>query len=249
MYTFSPSTERINYMRELIRDRVIRNDAERMRIITDSYRKNEHMPPLIKRSLAFRDLCEQMTVFIKDFELIVGGKGPHFFSAPVYPEWGAGVPWLLEPVASGEWTIREDGLYHNPDGEELKHTVSPEDVETIRECWEFWKTRTTGVMADAWQPDHHAELRRLNVSSYAEGGMPIVALPAGHLIAGYPKIINTGYGAIRKQAQDWLDEHYGFTMGGSGEVSVLQGYRHYLRRLRDSGKALCPLRRRKGRRL
>ena len=213
MYQFSPSTERINHMRELIRDRVIRNDAERMRIITESYRKNEYMPPLIKRSLAFKDLCEQMTVFIKDFELIVGGKGPHFFSAPVYPEWGAGVPWLLEPVASGEWTIREDGLYHNPDGEELKHTVSPEDVETIKECWEFWKTRTTGVMADAWQPDHHAELKRLNVSSYAEGGMPIVALPAGHLIAGYPKIINKGYAAIRKQAQDWLDEHYGFTMG------------------------------------
>ena len=63
-------------------------------------------------------------------------------------------------------------------------------------------------MADAWQPDHHAELKRLNVSSYAEGGMPIVALPAGHLIAGYPKIINKGYAAIRKQAQDWLDEHY-----------------------------------------
>ena len=73
MYQFSPSTERINHMRELIRDRVIRNDAERMRIITESYRKNEYMPPLIKRSLAFKDLCEQMTVFIKDGELVLFG--------------------------------------------------------------------------------------------------------------------------------------------------------------------------------
>ena len=213
MYQFSPVTERISRTRERIRDRVLRNDAERIRIITDAYKKYDTMPPIIKRSLAFRDLCEQMTVFCEDDELIVGGKGPFYFSIPQYPEWGAGTPWILNPIDKGEWTVREDGLYHNPDHEEVRHTVSPEDAEIIRECMKFWEGRKVGTMADAWQPDHHAELKRLNVSSYAEGGMSIVALPAGHLVAGYKKIVNTGYKAIKEAAQQWLDDHYGFTMG------------------------------------
>ena len=221
MYEFSPATDRILLMREKIRDRVLRNDAERMIIVTESYKKYEHMPPLIKRSKAFYDICAKMSVFVEDFELIVGGKGPHFFSSPQYPEWGAGSPWILSFIESGEWTIREDGLYHNPDGEEVIHTISPEDYEAIKECWEFWKTRQVGTMADAWQPDHHAELKRLNVSSYVDGGgMGVVSLPAGHLIAGYKKIIDTGYKAIRDEAQKWMDDHYGDLRGEDVEKYI-----------------------------
>ncbi len=212
MYKFRPATERIKYMRELIRDRVIRNDAERLVIITDAYRKYDSVVPIIKRPLALKELCERMTVRVEDFELIVGNKGPHFFSSPQYPEWGVS-EWIVEPISRGEWTIREDGLYHNPDNEELRHTISPEDYEIIRSSLDFWKTRKVGAVADAWQPDHFAELKRLNVSSYVDGGMGLVSLPAGHLVAGYEKIINVGYAAIRKQAQDWLDAHYGNLMG------------------------------------
>jgi formate C-acetyltransferase len=199
-------------MRELIRNRVIRNDAERLIIVTDAYRKNDNVVPIIKRPLALKELCERMTVLVEDFELIVGNKGPHYFSSPQYPEWGVS-EWIVEPVSKGEWTIMEDGLYHNPDSEELKHTISPEDFEIIRDSLDFWKSRKVGAAADAWQPEHFAELKRLNVSSYVDGGMGLASLPAGHLVAGYEKIINVGYAAIRKQAQDWIDAHYGDLMG------------------------------------
>ena len=213
MYTFRPATKRIQYMRELIRDRVIRNDAERLQIITEVYRQNEFLPPILKRPLAFKALCERMTVLVEDFEIIVGNKGPHFFSSPQYPEWGIS-DWMVEPISRGEWTIREDGLYHNPETEELKHTISPEDYETLKELLPYWATHKVGTTADAWQPRHHAELKRLNVSSYVDGGgMGLISLPAGHLVAGYEKILRVGYKAIRDQAQNWLDEHYGYLMG------------------------------------
>ena len=199
-------------MRELIRDRVIRNDAERTAILTDAYKKYDNIVPIIKRPLGLLELCKRMSVFVMDFELIVGGKGPHFFSSPQYPEWGAS-EWIIEMIESGQWTLREDGLYHNPDGEEVRHTISPEDYQIIRDAREFWETRKVGTTADAWQPDHYEELARLNVSSYVDGGMGLAALPAGHLIAGYEKVINVGYAAIRKQAQDWIDAHYGNLMG------------------------------------
>ncbi|MDR3209668.1 MAG: hypothetical protein LBT36_03475, partial [Oscillospiraceae bacterium] len=215
MYTFKPATERILKLRELIRDRVLRCDAERAVIMTEAYQKYENVAPIIKKPLALYELCSKMTVRIEDFELIAGNKGPNFFSSPAYPEWGV-TDWILEPIASGEWTLRADGLYHNPDSDVVAQTISPADYNALAaiSASGYWTDRKIGTAADAWKPDCYEELERLNVSSYVKNGMGLVALPAGHLVAGYPKIINTGYAAIRAEAQTWLDAHYGNLMGG-----------------------------------
>ena len=115
-------------------------------------------------------------------------------------------------VENGSWTLRDDGLYHNPDGEELKLTISPEDVEALLSIRDYWKGRTITATADAWQPDGYDELCRLNVCTNVPGA-PLMMMTAGHLTPGFQKIINTGYAAIRKQAQDWLDAHKGNLMG------------------------------------
>lgn len=212
MYTFSPVTERILKMREQIRERVVHNDAERARLLTEAYKKYEDVLPIIKRPLSVKYVIERMSFYVGDEELIVGGKGGHIFSACQYPEM-MNSDWILHGVESGEWTIREDGLYHNPDNEELKHEISPEDYQFLRDTREFWENHRLARAADAWQPDGFDELQRLNVSSYVKGGMSITALPAGHLIAGHKRIIETGYRTIRLQAQAWLDEHAGVFMG------------------------------------
>ncbi len=213
MYQFSPATERIQHMRDLIRNRVVRYDAERARIVTESNRKNENVIPIIKRPLMLQDLCEKMTVLVEDFEIIVGNKGPSFFSSPAYPEWGI-TDWLVDEVASGRWDLNEDGFYYNPPEDGIKYCVSAEDYEYLASEKEYWDNRKIGTMADAWKPEGYGELASLNISQYIpEGGMSLIGLPAGHLIAGYRKIISTGYGAIRKQAQGWIDEHRGNLMG------------------------------------
>jgi formate C-acetyltransferase len=200
-------------MREIIRDRVVRCDAERAVILTQAYKKYENVAPIIKKPLALYDICAKGTIFIEDFELIVGGKGPNYFSSPGYPEWGVS-DWILEPLSKGEWELRDDGLYHNPDTDPVRQSISPEDYAALAELQPYWDDgHKIGAGADAWKPDGFEELARLNVSSYVEGGMGLISLPAGHLIAGYKKIINSGYGAIRAQAQQWIDDHYGDLMG------------------------------------
>ena len=212
MYKFRPASDRIKHMRELIRDRVLRIDAERALIITDAYKKYENVVPIIKRPLALYELCSKMTVLVKDFEIIVGNKSPYYFGSPQYPEWGR-YDWFLDPIRNGVWELKEDGLYHNPQEEQIRLTISPQDYEALASICDYWETRRVGATADAWQPDGFDELKRLNVSSYVDGGMGLTILSAGHLIAGYDKIINTGYAAIRKQAQDWIDAHRGNLMG------------------------------------
>ncbi|WP_374058616.1 pyruvate formate lyase family protein [Alkalibacter rhizosphaerae] len=83
MYEFRPATNRILHMRELIRDRVIQTDSERAMIITESYQRNEHVVPIIKRPLAALDICSKITVRIEDFEIIVGNKGKNFLGSGI----------------------------------------------------------------------------------------------------------------------------------------------------------------------
>jgi hypothetical protein len=55
MYTFRSATDRVWRMREAIRDRVLRCDADRMVILTQAYKLYDNILPQIKRPLALRE--------------------------------------------------------------------------------------------------------------------------------------------------------------------------------------------------
>jgi pyruvate formate-lyase/glycerol dehydratase family glycyl radical enzyme len=211
MYKFRPATDRIKLMHQLIRDRVIRTDAERALIVTLSNKRNEHVVPIIKRARAAYDICSQMTIRVEDFEIIVGNKAKHFLGSCVIPEW-SGEGWIPAMVENGTWSLRDDGLYHNPFSEELKLSISPEDVDALLSIRDYWKGRTISATADAWQPNGYDELCRLNVCTNLPG-TPLMTMTAGHLTPGFHKIIHAGYAAIREQAKDWLDTHRNNLMG------------------------------------
>ncbi len=212
MYEFRPATERIRRMRERIRDRVVQYDAERARIVTECYKRTEDMIPIIRRPTVFHDICSKMTVLVDDDEIIVGNKGPHYFSSPCYPEWGV-TEWVADDIASGRWTLK-DGMYYNPPEDGIKYCVAQEDFEYLSSIKEYWAHRKIGSMSDAWQPEGFDELARLEVSSYVPGnGLSLTGLAVGHLIAGYRKIIHVGYKAIRDEAQAWIDAHWDNLMG------------------------------------
>ena len=211
MYQFKPVTERIAKLRQQVRDRVIRITAERSEIVTKSCQENENVVPIIKRPLYFKALCEQMTLLIQDNELIIGNKGPDMFASPAFPEWGS-TDWVVKQIEAGRWHYK-DGEYRNPKEDGIDYIISEKDFRSMQSVMDYWKDRKVGTMADAWKPDCYDELERLNVSSYVKNGPSLVNFPAGHLIAGYEKIINTGYKALRDQAQSWITEHEGNLMG------------------------------------
>ena len=213
MYEFSPATERILKLRQRIRDRVIRCDSERALIITEASKKYENIVPIIKRPLMFKSIAENISTAVDENELIVGCRGPYFFSSPSYPEWGY-ENWVVGAVRRGEWEKKSDGLYHNPDSDEIRLCISEEDCAALESIKDYWQDRKIGTTAEAWQPDGYDELLRLCVSQYGErSGMGLIGLSAGHLVAGYPKILSLGYKAIHKEATDWLTAHRGNMMG------------------------------------
>jgi formate C-acetyltransferase len=207
MYDFKPASERVLRYRERVRGRIIRGDATKMVISAEANERYADIVPIIKRALVTKEICERIPVRIDDDELFVGSKSKYFCgSSP------AG--WVASEDIEGTWTFSdEDQLWHNPENEELTLTISQEDIDTARKYAPILAKHAPGRVSDAWAPDGAREFFELEASDYSVDGSGIMWIPCGHLTPGWGKIINVGYGAIRKQAQDFMDAHEGNLMG------------------------------------
>ena len=213
MYNFRPVSDRIATMREKIRNRVIQTDSERAMIVTEAYKNCINLVPTIRRPTILKAVTEKVTLRVEDEDVLVGNRGRYLFSSASYPENSDGAGLAVMGIRSGAWKMGDDGLYHNPDSEDLNLVIAPEDVENLESIVDFWKNKSFCYVADGWAPDGLDELCRLGATKHSTMMRHLIGCRPGHLIAGYGKIINVGYGAIRKQAQDWLDDHYGEVMG------------------------------------
>ncbi|MCR4607718.1 MAG: hypothetical protein K5771_08350 [Oscillospiraceae bacterium] len=213
MYEFKPATERILHMRQLVRDRVIRVDTERVKILTECYKKYDKVPPIIKMPLTTLEICKGITCRCEDFDLIVGSIGQHFLGCCIWPEWES--QWLWRELAAPEeeslWELRDDGLYHRTDPSGVHLSMSRDDIDYFLSVRDYWEKNTFSQYFSSWQPDGYDDCAYMGIN--LNKGQLFGALPTGHLVAGYDKIINVGYGAIRKQATDWIEAHKGNLMG------------------------------------
>ena len=215
MYQFRPLSVRMAHLRKRIRDRVIQTDAEHALLTTEAYRRYGNAVPQIRRAQALYNVCAKMTLRVEDEDIIVSNMAKNFCGCSVNPDF-SGIGWIPDRIRSGQWTLREDGLYHNPDTEEIRLTMAPEDYEAFLSIEEFWKGRTFTDLTVQWVPKGYEELCATR-ATHAMPGPLVIQLPAGHTTPGFSKIIDNGYGAIRKQAQDWLDEHENNIIGDTAE--------------------------------
>ncbi len=218
MYQFRPVSDRMKLMRERIRERTYHVDSETPLIVTKASQKYEAVLPAIKNALIFKAMCEEKTTRVEEHEILVANNTKYFCGTRIDPRWGGGGMYVAF-AENGTWKMGEDGLYHNPDTDELRLVMSPEDLEGLKSVGAYWKGRTIGEMAQAWQPEGYEELNQLGVRSFG-ANMPILMMPAGHSTPGYKKLLSTGYAALRQQARDWLDEHSNNLMGDDLEKSI-----------------------------
>ena len=210
MYTFKPYTERVGRLRDAVRDRLIVSDAVKARLQLEALKKYIKYPPMLQKPYISLYVLERMPLNIQEDEYSFGGLG--------FKGWGGagGMMWLSADIEN-TWPIREDGLHHAPEDDPFySHqlmAISPEDVKELREIAKERAQIQGGWEAKEWLPDGVEELFVLQANPSGKiGGWPIY-MPPGHLTPGYQNIIRQGYGAIRKRAQDWLDEHEGNIMG------------------------------------
>ena len=212
MYNFKPYSERIWNMREKIRNNVIIADSEKTRIKLEATAKFDGVTPLIQKPSQSLYVISQLPFRIEDDDYFVGDLGNTNFHG------ASGGMWLMADIEN-TWPIHEDGLHHAPIEDPLYSrqllAISPEELKKLRDLMSQQMRGGGGGfgMADKWLPDNANEFMKLQASDYGIPGRPGALLPPGHLTPGFQKILKLGYGAIRKQAQDWLDEREGCIMG------------------------------------
>jgi formate C-acetyltransferase len=216
---FVPVTDRIQRFRDAVRNKNVVIDTERALIVTEAYKKYLHYPPILRKPLITKAICEQITVCVEDDELFVANIGKAGFNtatqtqgAGLFPDIGM-ISWIYNDIENGSWGDdgSGSGLLRYKDRQDVRLFISPEEVEKLYSIKEFWEEWRFGHSFDAWQPDGYKEFVRTELTEYWEG--VLADRPSGHLTPGHHNIINRGYRSIHDKAQAFVDSHKGNLMG------------------------------------
>ena len=217
-----PVSERIAKIRErfkAVEYKEIYCDSERTRILTESYQRNEADYPLIKRAKFFYDLCEQMTVRVEDWELIVGNQGRTYRAISPYVDWYEKA--LFDSVCG------DDYLFHitwQTDGARQKMT--DEDREYFRSVADYWNGRSLADKVSAVMPDCMWDLHKSGALDYGSSrglnkSRGMVGMRCqGHFCANFDKLVHKGMHAIKEEALEHMRALEGHCYGEDGEKYI-----------------------------
>ena len=210
MFEFEPVSGRIQKLldkREWANNGHMRINSERTRIYTDYCKTHETEYPILKRAGCIYDWCAKSSTPVEDEDIFVGGLGPDFRSINFYVEWV--VTWLDSCVNDTDENFR--AAWQAPGAVQM----SDEERETLREAAAYWKGHNISAYAMGIMPDEVWELSGNGVNNISEKDsfLPICCKPQGHYIANFNKAVNVGFGEVRRQALEKLEQLRGRTFG------------------------------------
>ncbi len=157
-------------------------EADRAVILTQSYKETESLPIIKRRALAYKSICENLPITIRDNELVVGSNAKKPRSCQVFPEYS--YDWLEKEFD----TVAErtaDPFY-----------ISEETKEALRKVYPYWKNKTTSELATAYMAPEAKKAIDHNIftpGNYFYNGI-------GHFTVDYGKVLNIGFRGIMEEA-------------------------------------------------
>lgn len=185
MADFTPS-ERIKSLRnELLTTEEVMC-FERARLVTESYQSTEGEPQIIRRAKALRHVLGNMTIFIRDGELIVGQQTEKVKGVPVFPETGA------------IWIEEEMDIF---DKRRFKRVRVPsEGREELLQILPYWKPKTIHHQISVSLPEETKNILEFECSPLSPN--LFIRNAIGHLLVDYPKVLLSGFDGIREEVRD-----------------------------------------------
>ena len=102
---FSKPTDRVERLRSMIVNAVPCIEAERAVLITESYKATEGLPMIMRRAKALENILNNLTVTIRDDELVVGTLTKAVRSCQLFPENSYNGLWMNSIQSKPEWLI------------------------------------------------------------------------------------------------------------------------------------------------
>jgi formate C-acetyltransferase len=191
MFNFTPVTDRVTRLRDRYRNTPISISAERAKIVTEVYKENRYDPNIIKRAKVMYALCSRMTILVQPDELLVGNISPYYKGVDLAPEYDE-LRWLVSELRDGSF-----GKRNRTDEEGMN--IAPEDIPVFIDLYEnYWKDNNITHYVDAAMPEGMKTVAKSGAIPFFEKGNG--GCPVGHFNAAYYKVIDKGFGEIKREA-------------------------------------------------
>ena len=180
--------ERIQRLRNRLFDQEPRICSQRCVIFTNSMKKSEGKPIALRRSQAFYDVLDKMTVYVNEDELIVGNQARWPKASPIFPEYST--EWL-------ENELNGKPFYpHERPGD--KFYYDEEDKENILDCVSYWKGKSLYENLRKTLPDYINAAWDANVIDDTW----VSAAGLGNEVVDYELVVNKGLEDVMRRIKE-----------------------------------------------
>ncbi|UCH29505.1 MAG: hypothetical protein JSV06_00355 [Myxococcales bacterium] len=180
---------RIQRMLEGFRDQPIRLNVDRARLLTESMKRTEGQPMVLRWAKALAHILQNLPIHIEDDELLVGSAGPPGRYAVVY----------CELVGPGRFYTHPHELVPSKPGEPI--LITEEDVATLKgDILPYWTDNAyhTATM-NALPEETRRLMERIFVVTPTASGRSMLAWAHD-----YGKVLERGIGSIRNEVAERL---------------------------------------------
>ena len=189
MKVYEIRSERVKALRESVLSQTPSVCIERARYVTESYKEYENAPVYIKRAKAVEKILKNMTIYIKDGELIVGNQASNERTAPIFPEYAA--KWM-------EDEIKEKGNFDKREGDNFH--LNEDDIDELLEIVDYWNGKTLRDKCYGEMPKEIEDAISVKVI-HGEGNM---TSGDGHIVPDFEKALNLGLKGVIDEAKEKL---------------------------------------------
>lgn len=158
-------------------------EAERAVLITESFKETEAYPMVVRRAKALEKILKEMTITIREEELIVGNLTTKPRAAQIFPEF------------SNKWLLDEFDRLAKRKGDVF---LINEDVKSkLRSVFQYWNGRTTNELATELmfkETRESMDAGVFTVGNYYFNGV-------GHICVDYAKVLSKGFNGIVDEAE------------------------------------------------
>ncbi len=180
---FSPVSPRIEKLVNNLLAVTPEVDPERAILITESFKETEALPIIIRRAKALEKILAEMTIVIRDEELIAGNQTVKSRGTPVFPEF------------SNKWLVDEFETLAKRTGDVF--LISEETKAKLRELFKYWEGQTTSELAEKLMSQESKDAQAagvFTVGNYFFNGV-------GHINVDYAKVLAKGFKGIIEEAE------------------------------------------------
>ncbi len=176
---------RIQKMLEGFREKPIRLNVERARLLTESMKETEGQPMVLRWAKAISHILTHIPIHIGDNEMIAGSAGPAGRYVVVYPE------------LQSAFVTNTDELKPSEPGEQL--VITKEDVAVLKqEVIPYWTDRHyNDAVMQALPDDTRSLVERLLVVTPTATARSMLAWAHD-----YEKVLQKGVHSIKKEAEE-----------------------------------------------